>query len=36
MVGQHDAAGADPMRAVAAAIWPIMMSGAELATDGRL
>jgi hypothetical protein len=21
---------------VAAAIWPIMMSGAELATDGRL
>ena len=24
------------MRAVAAAIWPIMMSGAVLATDGRL
>ena len=24
------------IRDVAAAIWPIMMSGAELATDGRL
>jgi hypothetical protein len=35
MVGKHDAARADP-DAVAAAICPIMMSGAELAIDGRL
>ena len=36
MVRQHHAAGADPDPLVTAAICPIMMSGAGLATEARL
>ena len=37
VVGQHHAAGADAHAAWSPpAIWPIMMSGAELAIDGML